>query len=749
MKYQNSREELKQFYWSGDETRSKEFAQKCFKILDQKVSDNMTVVEQKLLQYDVISQELEPVIFRSLPFYYETGVLTSLSDGARYAKGCAHIQAGGWTFERNSHLFWEQEEQLVRKRHAQGEEQLYLICGAFNDDSQHFNFNNRPILEMGLKGIYEKAEKEVERAENETQKEFLQGICSGMLAVKKIAEKFADKANEMIRTESNEAYKSNLKTIAETAARVPWEKPQTFYEALNTLAFMRKVLGTLEGVGPNTFGRIDVDLYPFYKSDIDKGVLTQDEAYQLICQFLIIWDTHYDHNMKMVAYADHELENTYTLGGCDINGEPVFNELTKMFLNATREEEIIFPKIKCRFSNNSPKEYFDEINLSVIKGTSTVLYQNDDATIPALVRAGRTIEEARDYYVTGCWGCATNQEKYDHGNYVNLLKPFEFALHNLQDKMEKTGLIVKTFDNCNSFDELYNIVLDNTEKLFRERIQITRQGGRILHKVDSFPIFSSTLANCIENKADYTMNGAKYRDEYFLLFGFPNIVDSLLAMKELVFETHKYTLHQMLDAVRNNWQGYETMRAEAIRCSGWGDGSEESCALANRFNNDLYSIVEKLEGGYGGKVHMGHLTYTEIRWWGDNTLATPDGRYHGDYFSQGLTPSRLKKIPSATSVINSLATLDKTTMATGNVVNIILPSNKIDLAACEGFLRATANSAIMSLQLNCVSKAQLLDAQKHPEKYPHLIVRVCGFSARFTSLSPEWQQEVLTRNFFE
>ena len=184
-----------------------------------------------------------------------------------------------------------------------------------------------------------------------------------------------------------------------------------------------------------------------------------------------------------------------------------------------------------------------------------------------------------------------------------------------------------------------------------------------------------------------------------------------------------------------------------IHCSGWGDGKKESCELAKRFNDDLYERTQRLTGSYGGKVLMGHLTYTEIRWWGERTLAMPNGRKNGDYFSQGLTPSRLKKIESVTDVINSLSAIDKTTLAANSVVNIIIP--KVPLDICEAFLRTAADSAIESLQLNCTTKEQLLDAQKHPEKYPDLIVRVCGFSAKFTSLSPEWQNEVITRNFYE
>ncbi len=141
--------------------------------------------------------------------------------------------------------------------------------------------------------------------------------------------------------------------------------------------------------------------------------------------------------MKMVGYADHELENTYVLGGCDKEGNPLFNDITKMFLKATAEEKIIFPKIKCRFSENSPKEYLDIIDKPVIHGTSTILYHNDDATIPALIRSGISEEDAKDYIVAGCWGISTNcSVRKGDGNHVNMLRAFEYEIHNRIDMMK-------------------------------------------------------------------------------------------------------------------------------------------------------------------------------------------------------------------------------------------------------------------------------------------------------------------------
>lgn len=749
MNFSKLRKELREFYQNRVDDMSDKFCVECSKVLDELYTDNMSVYDMKSLQYKTITDMFEPVLFFNSPFYYETGTMSAHCDGARDFRG-GHKHSGGWTYRKNEHLFVEQDTELWKKKCAQSEELFYLICGPYNDVSQHFVFNYRPVFESGLKGIYEKAFNGLETAKTDEEKLFLSSVCEGLLSIKRMSEKFAEKAALYLNETIDEEAKFNLTRIMNTAKRVPWEKPETFYEALNTYAFLRKAVGALEGIGVNTFGRIDMDLYPFYKKDIENGTLCKDEAYELICKFLITWDMHYDHDMKMVGYSDHELENTYVLGGCIADGTPLYNELTEMFLTANREEKIIFPKIKCRFSKNSPKEYLDEINKSVINGTSTILYQNDDATIPALLRAGRTPEEANDYIVSGCWGVNCNGlEKIEGGSYVNMLKAFEYSIHNLTDKMKKVGMYFKPIDNSDSFEDVYSITCENIMTLFEERARLTQSGGRIWNKVDPIPLYSSTLGNCIENKADYTAGGAKYHDDGYKCCGFTNIVDSLLVIKELCFDSKKYTLSKLLDAVRSNWVGYEDMRIEATRCHGWGDGSPQSCELAKRFNNDLYTMTQKLEGTFGGKVLLSYLNYTETRWWGEKTLATPDGRKDGDYFAQGLTPSRLKKIPVVTDVINSLSHLDSSLIGNSSVINIILPSTKTTLDVCENFLRAVAHSSAQALQLNCTSKEQLLEAQKHPEKFPDLIVRVTGFSAKFTALSTEWQNEFLSRNFYE
>ena len=749
MNFQAFRKELTQYYWNEIDDLSEAFRKAAYASLDEQCMPEMNGYQRKALQYKTITEMCEPKLFHTSPFYYELGTMSAHCDGAGEFHG--HVHAGNWNYERSEHMFADQDPELFSVRNAQAGNLLYLICGPYSDTRQHFIFNCKPLFKGGLKMLYDNAQEQLCHAKTEEERDFLNAAIDGLLCMKKISEKFAEAAKERAGTASSPDEIFNLKRIAEAAAYTPWNAPRTFYEALNLLAFCRTVPGALEGVGYNTFGRPDVELLPFYEGDLAAGRLTKEEAYELIQAFLLTWDCHYDHNMKMVGYADHELENTYTLGGCDAAGKPVWNELTAMFLKATSQHKIIFPKIKVRFSSQSPREYLDAADLDVIHSTSSILYQNDEATIAALVRGGASLEDARDYLITGCWGLLTNGNRMDdQGNYVNLLKAFEMSVHNRQDKMRECSLFFLPLDGAKSFEDVYRITVENCRILFRERNRMTLKGKGIWPQVDPLPLTSSSMDGCLQSRMDLTNGGCKYHNENYMLVGFPNIIDSLLAIKTLCFDEKRYALDEFLSAVRCNWAGHEEMRRAATRCPCWGDASEESNKLAARFNHDLFELAGELKTLWpGGRCDIGHCTYTEIRFWAEKTLATPDGRRNGDYFSQGLTPSRLHRIESVTDVINSLAALDGSEMGGNSVVNIILPSTGMTLDHCAAFLYACAQSAMGSLQLNCVTKEQLLDAQIHPEKHRDLIVRVCGFSARFTSLSPEWQQEVLSRNFYD
>lgn len=749
MGFDKLRAELRDFYDNIVNDNADAFNKICVDELERRYVEGMSAYQMKALQYETIVELCEPVIFDNSPFYYEMGTMVAHCDGANIWRG-GHEHAGGWTYRRNRHLYADTYPDLLARARAQKRSQLYLICGDFCDELQHFQFNYRPLLSGGLKGVYEKVLAQLENTKTDEEREYLNATAACILSLKRLAEKFAEAAEARIPLLTDEEARANAELIAKSARRVPWEAPQTLYEALNTYAFMRKAGGALEGIGFNTFGRPDLDLYPIYKRELERGDITEDEALSLISQFLLTWDCHYDHDMKMVGYADHEFENTYVIGGCDAEGNPVWNDLTRLFIKANRDEKIIYPKIKARFGSNSPREYLDELNKAVLAGNSAILYQNDDMCIPALVRHGRTLEEARDYIASGCWDIKCNGiEKPDAGAYVNLLRVFEMTVHNDREMMEKVQLELEPFDGAKGFDELYDIMFVNFKRLFKVRAEVTALGAPLRAKVDPLMLTSMTMEGCLDKRKDFTAGGAKYNDDIFYFVGFPNIVDSLIAIKTLCFDKKICTLGELLMAVRADWRGYDELRAAALSCNCWGDASKTSTEMSARLWNDLYAALGGLQTRFGGKIGMGHLTYTEIRFWGEMTKATPDGRLGGSCFSQGLTPSRLHKIDSATTVVASARALDFSKCAGNSVVNMILPAARMTPEIFEALLRSIAVSGFQSLQLNCVTKEELLDAQIHPEAHEDLVVRVTGFSARFTALSEGWQEEFLSRNFYE
>ena len=198
------------------------------------------------------------------------------------------------------------------------------------------------------------------------------------------------------------------------------------------------------------------------------------------------------------------------------------------------------------------------INKPIINGTSTILYQNDDASIPALIRSGISEKDANDYLVSGCWDIEPNcSSSQDCGSYTNILKVFEYEIHNLTDKMNEVGLNFKPIDDAQNFDDVYKITCDNINVLFNEKMRILTKGGQIRECVDPHPIFSLLYGDCLKKKHDFTNKGTRYQNDTFMCVGFPNIVDSLMAIKTLCFDEKKYTLKEMLNAVRNNWEGFE------------------------------------------------------------------------------------------------------------------------------------------------------------------------------------------------
>lgn len=692
----------------------------------------------KAAQYKTIAESFTPHLFDHMPFYFETGAVAAFGDGA-YGRGGRH--ANGWLIERNSHIVSDRfpEEYTLFCRAIS--DKLYLT-GPFSD-IEHTPIPMTKIFSVGLSGIYAEAKEALGRCTTDEERDFVEASIAGLEALKLIGEKFAAEARRRLETETDPENIRCFTLIADTAARIPWEAPRNFYEGIETLAFMRKAMSSLEGYGFNSVGRPDLLVGKLI------GDESYDEMYDLMCRFMLIWDCHVDHEKIMSGYADYEYENSITIGGIDEDGNEVFNDVTKMFVESALELELIYPKLMCRFGSRSSEEYLKLIAKPLLESKNIFLFENDDTIIPALMSVGYSEKQARNYVVSGCWDVVIGDyNKPLCGEYTNLLRALEWTVHLPVEKLKADGLDFRPISGAKSFEEVYEIFLSNAKQIIDLKADYEAIGGSAWKDIAPLCLTSALMIDPLKKFRDISNGGTGYPHEQMNFAGFPDVVDSLLAIKRLCFDEKLCTLDEMIEQCKNDWSD-EGLRHIAANSPAFGDGSDESNEFAARLNSDLYRLTRGLPTLFGGEYAIGYYMYTEVIWWGKVIAATPNGRHAGYYISHGITPTRLHEVKSVTDVLRSIKVMDLSKCAANSIANVILPSARIDEKQLCGFIRACALSGVEAIQINVVSRDELLAAQKEPEKYKHIIVRVTGFSCPFVMLSKQWQEEVLSRNYYD
>lgn len=699
----------------------------------------LNVYELKAAQYEILAENIDVAVFEETPFYFINDITW-----------CAGLNEGSyadWLFKRNFHLFGEADPDTWRKFNRQQALRVFLCCGPYSD-WVHYTVPIKNLVQYGMKKFYNDAEKAKVGATKE-ETDFLSCAQRGLLAAKRISERFAEVATKKLENITDETKRRNMEMLIESAKRCPWEAPKTFFEGLNACWFARNVMGSMEGMGNSTLGRVDYILYDLYKADIENGNLTKEEAYDLIKQFVVLGDMQYDKNTTVDGEHDQELEMGICLGGCDPEGNPVYNELTSMFIKAHSEEKCIYPKIHARFGSNSPTEYLEEIANEYANGKSAIGLSCDDGIIPALVHTGKTLEDARSYETVGCWeNKVGSKESMAGGNYVYALTVLEQSVYGPEPAYVEAGVNCTPLENAQSFEDVYNILKDNLVNVMRWRCEMVGKYGKVTAKVNPLCMTSAMMDGCIESKKDYTQGGAVYNMNTCDIAGFANYVDAMLAIKKLCFDEKIISLKDFLTVVRNNWENNDELLAKVRSCPHFCDNKEESTLLSQRLHNDLYHALDGIENEHGGSFFINYYVYREFFRMAKHMRATPDGRKNGDMFAQGIGPSKYHAPDAMADVVQSVCKLDKEKCVTSSL-DIQLPYGKTKKEHIAMLLKAFANLGVKHLQINCVSIDDLKDAQKHPEKYDDLIVRVTGFSAKFVSLSPEFQAEMIKRHVYE
>jgi len=693
----------------------------------------------------LIAESFEPVIFDGNPFFFEMGLRERNCWGA--TAGVA--MSPSYWMERSYRPLLIEKHPLVRElekftsiAYSWSESGLCAMPAPFDRD--HHSLGYTLLFSNGINGLLEQLYHKIkEFPEGSESGHFCQAAIESCKALIRVAEKFAASAEKLLENCADENRKF-LTMICETAKRIPANPPKTFYEGLAMLLFTREAVATLEGIGISQFGRVDLLLGDLYEQDLASGRITEEQAREL----LGLWMMHTDIKFDLEKNGWPETSTCIQLGGCDASGNPVYNHVTRMFIEEHHRLGLVNPKLNCRYSQNSPKEYLQVIGKAVLAGHNNFVLINDDIIIQGLVDNGAELEDARGYVNGGCQETMIEGCGHTEGAalYVSVSKLLELFLnHNGRFSY------VKALDSADTFEEFYDKFLRCLKHFFNFMTDERNTRQYYEKSWQQCPLYSATQTGCIDNGKDYVYGGAKYNFSTIALVGFATVADSLFAIKTLVYDQKKVSLEELRQILKENWVGNEVLRRTAIALPKYGHNVKEVDVLADRYLSDLAGHIRSLKNERGGNYIPSLFVYYYYSYFSSALGATPDGRRKADLMSQGCAPSQLQGIKDITMPVKSMQNVDFTVCGGGTaVIDMQLPlSSAFTPEHFASFIRACNLYQCPTIQPNVVSVDDLKDAKIHPENHKNLIVRISGLSAFFVALNPEVQDEIIARNQYQ
>ncbi len=604
--------------------------------------------------------------------------------------------------------------------------------------SDHNVLDYESVLQLGFTGLLEKVEKYEEANGESSLYTAAKRICEAACAM---GEKYAKEAARLAETETLPERKAELLKIKETCLQVPRYPARNFMEAVQSLWFAH-IITTWEDkcVNANSLGRLDQILYPYYQKDIESGVLTNEEAFELIC---CLW---------IKLYRDYDVQQS-CVGGVTRDGKDAVNELSYMMLDAT--ERLDFVRcLSVRYGKDTDSAFMKralEVVGHMQKGVP--FFFNDDVMIPALTDAGITIEDARDYTQIGCVETVIPGKSNPHAvvGRANFLKAIEFALNDgksMISDFKLLGVNHQPTRSIQNYEVLKQIVFSYVENMLDFTCKRVVAEISAHEHIACRPYKSLLTEGCIENNKDFNNHGALY-DYYQIMFcGVPNLADSLIAVKKLVFEEGKYTLDELVYQLKNDYPD-ERVRLDFLNnAPKFGNDVDEVDLLAAELINFGCDVLQKCTEKYGYSFHAQPFTYLWLIEHGQMTAATPDGRRKGENIAYSVSPMQGRDFNGLTAVFNSITKLPayRTPGTTSAIVEVdphLFTDRNLD--TLTQMMLALAEKGLSNVQFNITDAKTLIDAKKHPQKYPNLAVRVSGFSQKFYLLDSDLQDHIIAR----
>lgn len=570
------------------------------------------------------------------------------------------------------------------------------------------------------------------------------------------AERHAELAEEMAAKESDPQRKAELLKIADVCRWVPAHAPRDMQEAIQMYWFVH--LGTvteLNGWDCMNPGHIDQHLYPFYKQGLEDGTMTRDKAKELISCFWIKFNNQPAPPKVGVTALESGTYNDFTninIGGIDRYGNNAVNDLSYIILEVQEELHELQPGLSIHVSKVTPDEFVLAGAKVIRQGHGYPSVFNPDTYTKELVRQGKTQEDANE---GGCSGCievgAFGKEAYILTGYLNTPKILEITLNNGIDPMTGKKLGLETGDprTFKTYEELYDAYHKQMVYFVNMKLAVNNYIERMFSLYAPATFLSLFIDDCITRGRDYYSGGARYNTTYIQCTGLGTITDCLATMKKHVFEDKKFTMDELLDAVSHNFEGQEKMRQFIMnRTPFFGNDDEYADTIAVKVYDDLVEAIEGHPNTRGGTTQLNMLSTTCHNYFGSVCGASVNGRMARFAISDGTSPAHGADTNGPTAVIKSLGKLDQTKSG-GTLLNVrFVPSllkREEDLQKLVSLIRAYFSMGGHHIQFNIVDTQTLLDAQKQPDDYKDLLVRVAGYSDYFNDMTEQLQNEIIAR----
>jgi formate C-acetyltransferase len=579
-------------------------------------------------------------------------------------------------------------------------------------------------------------------------------VCADALI--RFAERHAEKATELAQQEADPQRRAELQRIAEVCSHVPAHAPRDFWEALQYYWFVHlgvtTELNTWDAFNP---GRLDQHLYPFYRKGLEEGTLTRDQAEELLQCFWIKFNNQPAPPKVGVTAAE---SGTYTdfaqinTGGVKEDGSDGVNEVTYLILDVIEAMRLLQPSSSIQVSKKSPDRFIKRAGKIIRTGFGQPSVFNTDLIVQELVRQGKSVADARNGGSSGCVEVgAFGKENYNLTGYFNMPKILELTLNNGVDPRTGRKIGLETGDPARfkSFEEFFAAY----EKQLRYFVDIKVRGNNVIERLYATympaPFLSLLIDDCIVTGKDYHDGGARYNTTYIQGVGLGTITDAMTAIKYHVFEQRTLTMEALLTTLRANFEGQERVRQLLLnKTPRYGNDDDYADAVMVALFNAYFNAIDGRKNTKGGTYHINLLPTTVHVYFGSVIGATPDGRRAGEPLSEGVSPVQGADRCGPTAVIKSVAKMDHVRTG-GTLLNQKFTPQLLKddegLDKLVQLIRTYFKLDGHHIQFNVVDAATLRAAQKTPEQYRDLIVRVAGYSDYFCDLSKALQDEIIAR----